>query len=402
MLQSQHAVGLADVYVTEALADRPRRAPDYLAEKLALQDLARQLIDRPGDVLPRLVDLALELTGALSGGLSLYEAEPAPGRFRWQHLRGAFMRFEGETTPREFSPCGICLDRGAPLLAQHPERYYAWIRDAGLSVPEVLLVPLYIDGVMPLGTLWVVAGVAGHFDSGHSRVLTELAAFAGMALRILRTEAKLQQALEQQELLTREMAHRVKNLFAVTNGMVQIAARSASTLQEMARILTGRLTALADSHALVRRSFAEDGQVTEIALLGDLLKTVLRPHEAAATEEGKGRFEIDGPPVQLGQRATNGLALLFHELATNAAKYGALSAPRGAVRVAWERTDDSLDVRWQESGGPALAGVPGKTGFGASLARGTIEGQLGGAIAYDWHPAGVAIAISVPLRNLIA
>ena len=107
--------------------------------------------------------------------------------------------FNGATTPRDFSPCGITLDRNAPVLAQHPERVYGWIADANIVVPEVLLVPLYLGGKVPLGTLWIVSDREGHFDSGHARALTELAAFVGIALRMVRSEHRLNQALEAQE-----------------------------------------------------------------------------------------------------------------------------------------------------------------------------------------------------------
>ena len=76
--------------------------------------------------------------------------------FRWRYLRGLLAPFEGATTPRNFSPCGITLDRNAPVLSARPERVYNWIADANISVPEVLLVPLYLGGTTPLGTLWIV------------------------------------------------------------------------------------------------------------------------------------------------------------------------------------------------------------------------------------------------------
>jgi hypothetical protein len=130
-----------DVYVTDELKRRPSAKADYLREKLALQDLAQQMVDHPGDVPARLVDLALEMCEGTSARLSLFEASPAPGIFRWHDLRGVLAKFEGATTPRRFSPCGACLDLNIPLLSQHPERFYTWIAEAGISVPELLLVP---------------------------------------------------------------------------------------------------------------------------------------------------------------------------------------------------------------------------------------------------------------------
>jgi PAS domain S-box-containing protein len=189
---------VADVFITEELDRRAPKKTDYLQEKLALQDLAMRMADQPEEVLPRFVDLALEMTGGVSAGLSLYEETPAPGVFRWQYLRGVLAPFNGATTPRDFSPCGITLDRNAPVLSLHPERVYSWIADANIVVPEVLLVPLYLGGKVPLGTLWIVSDREGHFDSGHARAMTELATFVGIALRMVRSEQRLNQALAAQ------------------------------------------------------------------------------------------------------------------------------------------------------------------------------------------------------------
>ena len=184
---------IADVFITDELDRRAPKKTDYLQEKMALKELAARMADQPEEVLPRFVDLALEMTGGVSGGLSLYEEEPAPGVFRWQYLRGLLAPFNGATTPRDFSPCGITLDRNAPVLSLYPERVYDWIADANIVVPEVLLVPLYLGGTAPLGTLWIVSDREGHFDSGHARALTELAAFVGIALRMVCSEERLHQ-----------------------------------------------------------------------------------------------------------------------------------------------------------------------------------------------------------------
>ena len=258
------AVPPVDVFITHELLLRAPKKADYLQEKLALQDLARQMVEHPAGVLPHLVDLAIEICDGISGGISLYEPDPAPGVFRWHYLRGSLEKFSGGTTPRDFSPCGVTLDLKTPVLSAHPERVYLWLADAGIAVPEVLLVPLYVGGATPLGTLWIVSANEGHFDSGHARIMTELAAFAGMALRMAQTEERLQlasvkqaQLMTEQETLTKEMGHRVKNLFAIVGGMVRVSARAAATPNEMADILSGRLLALAAAHAVVRRTFDE-------------------------------------------------------------------------------------------------------------------------------------------------
>jgi hypothetical protein len=86
------------------------------------------MADHPQEVLPRFVDLAMEMTGGISAGLSLYEEKPSPGVFRWQYLRGVLSPFNGATTPRNFSPCGVTLDQNAPVLSSYSERVYDWMR----------------------------------------------------------------------------------------------------------------------------------------------------------------------------------------------------------------------------------------------------------------------------------
>jgi two-component sensor histidine kinase len=278
----------------------------------------------------------------------------------------------------------------------HPERVYDWISKANIVVPEVLLVPLYLGGKKPLGALWIVAPSEGHFDSGHARVMTELAAFVGIAVRMLQTEQRLKDALDQQETLTKEMSHRVKNLFAITMGMVRISERASSTPAEMSQILSGRLAALAEASALVRRSFVENGKV-EGADLGELARKILLPH---ARHGGRDHFSANGPTTWLGERTTNGVALVFHELATNAAKYGALKSADGVVELSWISDGERLTAEWSEHGGPAIDCAPSTSGFGTRLSRDTIVGQLGGTLNYDWQPAGLAVTMVLPVENL--
>jgi two-component sensor histidine kinase len=389
-----HAVELfasvAEVCITEELARRGSPEPDYLQEKLAIKDLARQMAVQPAQVLPHLVRLALDICRSSSAGTSLYES--AGSVFRWHHVTGALAKFNGGTTPREFSPCGICLDQRAPVLMERPERAYSWIRDAGITVPEVLLVPLFVGEEKPLGTLWIVAHNRQHFNAGHARVMSELAAFAGLALRMNQGEASLKRALESQETLTKEMSHRVKNLFSIADSILQLSAKSAVTPQDLARSVSGRLQALSVAHGVVKRTLNAEGVANEGTDLAQLIATILRPYHSQP--------EIKGPSILLGAQASNTLALVFHELATNAAKYGALSVDDGLVRISWEIEDNSLIVKWREKGGPEIKEEPPKKGFGSMLAQNTI-GHHGGAVAYAWDRKGLSVRMSMPMDQVL-
>src|SRR5579871_1196861 len=112
-------VAPGDLYITAELHRRVPKVTDHLREKLALQDIAAQMVDHPEQVLPKLVERAMEMTGAASAGISAFETQKGTaGIFRWRDLKGGLSRFEGATTPRNYSPCGVCLDRFEPTLTR--------------------------------------------------------------------------------------------------------------------------------------------------------------------------------------------------------------------------------------------------------------------------------------------
>ncbi len=175
------------VYIPAHGAHRPGRAPDYKSQKQAIRELLRLSSERQSGFLGRFVEVTRELCGAESAGISLYEADrQSAGVFRWHHLSGVLATFNGATTPRDFSPCGICLDQRRPILMAHPEKVYTWIRDANIVVPEVLLVPLQVGMEGPIGTLWVIAPQGNSFDVEHVRILNELAGVASIATELMR------------------------------------------------------------------------------------------------------------------------------------------------------------------------------------------------------------------------
>jgi two-component sensor histidine kinase len=378
---------IAAVIITDELLRRPPAKTDYLRENQAIQDLAQQMADRPTEIIPRLVALAMEICDGVSAGVSVLD--PETNRFRWLGVQGALAAMQGVTVPRENSPAGICLDIGGPVLMAYPGRAFGWMQGGALPVSELLLVPLQTKDAAPLGTLWVIAKEAGHFDSGHARSISDLAAFAAIALRMIHSEERLSQALSIQQTLADEMSHRVTNVFTLAESMVRLSARSAVSKEDLAAKLLGRLHALADAHALVRRRF--DQMPWEGADFGEILIRILLPHD-------EGRSIVRGPTLSVGERAANNLALLFHELATNAAKYGSLSVDQGAVEIEWEADEKDIRLQWREAGGPATK-LPERQGNGVRLVNATIQ-QLGGKIDYDWRPAGLIARLRLPVASL--
>ncbi len=382
---SSRAIFAAGVDISDRLAKRPSPTPDYQGEKLAIQDLTGRMANRPGEVLPRLTALALELCDAESAGVSVLMGK----EFRWLALTGKLSAFEGTSAPRNDSPCGVCLDKLTPTLMERPERFYSWIANSGISVPEVLLIPLVVNKDEPIGTVWVVAREGQTFHAGHGRLMTDLAVFTGTALQMIEADAALKATLKKHEIFAREMSHRVKNFFAVTDSLVRMTARHSETKEEMVDNLISRLVALSDAHTLAQDHHAENDQ--EPVPLKTVLETVLRPYRGTV---------LTGPPVLLAAGATSNLTLVLHELATNAAKHGALNSSNGNIRIEWHIDSGRLELSWKESGGPTIGGPPARIGFGTKLIRNTIAG-VNGTVEKQWASDGLDVRISLPRDVLI-
>ncbi|HLZ01705.1 MAG TPA: HWE histidine kinase domain-containing protein [Bradyrhizobium sp.] len=196
------------------------------------------------------------------------------------------------------------------------------------------------------------------------------------------------------------MSHRIKKLFAVTGGLVSLSARSARTPEDMAESVRERLMALTRAHELTRPGLMGDGKAaSRDTTLHALIRTVFAPY-VDSTSKGRERIVLNGPDLPIGANAVTSLSLVLHELATNAAKYGALSSPDGVVHLDCSLDPDALLLRWREVDGPRLQGEPDDEGFGGLLTRRIIRDQFGGELSKAWHPDGLTIELSVPAKHL--
>jgi PAS domain S-box-containing protein len=221
------------------------------------------------------------------------------------------------------------------------------------------------------------------------------------ASKIARDVTERKRAQEQQKLLLREMDHRVRNLFAICSALVMLSARSASTPGELAAKVRERLAALANAHVLLlSRASDESGGAASSMTLQALIRTIVSPYDDPP-ESGTSRLTIAGPDLTLSGAELTGLALLLHEFATNAAKYGALSTATGTLAIACSIKDDVVALEWTERGGPRVEYNGESEGFGSLLVRTTVKRQLGGDIARAWAPEGLTIRLSIP-RDRIA
>lgn len=224
-----------DLLITHELAIRAKKRQWHTpATVSALRRLAREITEHPSEALQRLVDLAQELCGGHgSAGISVYEPRPeGAGVFRWTASTGRAALFSGKTTPRDFSPCGICLDRGEAILMDRPGRYYDWLNLPDVPLTEAVLVPLFVNGADPFGTLWVMSHDQHQFNSEDVRVLSDMASVAGLALTLISgiddKEAMFNRAryqsskLETLGRLAGGIAHDFNNVLTVLSGQLEI------------------------------------------------------------------------------------------------------------------------------------------------------------------------------------
>jgi two-component sensor histidine kinase len=205
------------------------------------------------------------------------------------------------------------------------------------------------------------------------------------------------QAEEANELLAGEMSHRVTNLLQIATALTHITSRSAKTKEDMAQDLTSRLMALGRAQEFVRPL---RGRKVEAALLGDLLAVLLAPYdEQGATV----RIRVSVPKMNVGEASSTTLALVIHELATNAAKYGALSSDSGTLDVSCNAHEDDVVLVWTERGGPPVVAPAAKqSGFGSKMVNRSMSSQLGGSIDFDWSHEGVVATLRMSKRQLAA
>ncbi len=202
-------------------------------------------------------------------------------------------------------------------------------------------------------------------------------------------------ALEEREVISQELSHRIKNIFAVISGLISFSARGHPGFAAIATDLRDRITALGRAHDFVRPHSPNSRPVVRQDSLKGLLAVLFAPYQSEQT-----RLIVRGEEVMIDDRSATPLALLFHELATNATKYGALSTELGQVTVDIALQDGAVTINWQETGGPAVTAPAGPSGFGSQLIEMSAVRQLGGSVDREWRETGLVLAVRIPMAAL--
>lgn len=230
-------------------------------------------------------------------------------------------------------------------------------------------------------TVGRVLDAGGDVPEMHS-VVREVDEVLGTLTRAARRRLQHDQ---EQTILMRETAHRAKNQIAIATALARLSARSAGSVEQLRDDIVARLSALGQSIDMMSKS--PSGAVD----LSDLISTQLDPFTAGHAM----RLSANGPRLRVSPTTAQSLGLVLHEMATNAAKYGAWSVPEGRVLIEWATTDDGgLELVWTENGGPPPQ-PPERTGFGSSLIDMMIERTLGGSVKRDYPPAGIVVVFTL-------
>ena len=191
------------------------------------------------------------------------------------------------------------------------------------------------------------------------------------------------EAEDRQALLAREVDHRARNTLAVVQAIVRLT--HASTTPGYVTAVEGRIRALAQTHNLLSKSYWQGAD------LGQLVGEELAPYRSG----GGASVKVSGPAVFVPPDIAQTIALALHELATNAAKYGALSSRTGEVSVSWKVEPGNLVLKWVEAGGPPVT-APTSQGFGTKIINASIKRQIGGKVVFDWRALGLQCRLALP------
>lgn len=423
----------SDCYVPANTLPQRMSPPNLRAEAAAICKLSKSLAEDPDATVRYLLDSAQELCGAGSAGLSLvHQNQTGDAIIRWEVVSGALSAQEASVTPRDCSPCGLCLDIGSAILISRPQRVFDRLADQPPSIAEMLTTPLYDGARKPLGTLWVAHHDSrAHFDSDDVRVVEQLAAQLVLSLKLQerardharalavfeshqqaqqnpliyhlyeertlleQAEIENRQALRFKDALIEEVNHRTKNTLQAASTLLTMQARASSSAQVCEALLdnAARLHVLAKVHELLHVKANSTLSVYMPQLLqslGEALRQSLgRTHPHVA-------LDIECDQMELPAQDAVALALLANEAVTNAYKHAFPNESSGMITVALHRTpENALSLRIEDTGS-GLASPAAGDGMGLTLIR-TFAAQLRGTLDVGHRDIGTGTLVTLTI-----
>jgi two-component sensor histidine kinase len=369
-------LSLADIIITPRLWIGPPRASSFEAEMLAMRRLAATLAQAPAAIFEACADAALGLCRADTAGIQVLETnEYGEAVFRWIAVAGQLKgNLANMTTPRDFSPCGICVDTSGPLLLERPERMFDTL-DVGVPFHRALLVPLTERGSGLEGAIWVIAHNTVHeFDSEDARMLQRIAVFTATALHMARVadEARLSAAANQ--LAFDELDHRVNNTLQTTASILELHLQSIDDPRARAAIVSARdrMLAIGQLHTLGSHGLEDDVAAMVRAICHEMVGAHPACNLAVHADE------IVTLPAHKAALAT----LIVSELVSNAIKYAFPGERHGTVTVDLHRLEENRAELIVSDDGVPLPAIIETPGLGLGLVR-ALAHQLGGELDID-------------------
>jgi PAS domain S-box-containing protein len=307
---------------------------------------------------------------------SLAIAAGKMGSWDWDWVNGDWMWDEGQFQIFGLDPRTFVVTPTNVQMFLHPDDTEELRKAVAQFTKGVKSYEAEFRIVRPDGEVrWCVGTAAATLDkAGH------VVRVSGVTVDI--TERK--QAEERQNLLAREVDHRAKNALALAQSIVRLTR--GENVKTYVRSVEGRINALARVHTVLSLSSWQGAEIRK------LIDEELAPYSTGD------QIALSGPEVQLEPATAQTVALALHELVTNSAKYGALSALSGRLSVSWDDQAGMLRIVWEETGGPRVE-KPASRGFGTRSVIASIESQLGGQAEFDWRPEGLICRLSVPLSS---
>lgn len=287
---------------------------------------------------------------------------------------------------------GWCAFTGAPAEASFDDGWMGFLHPEDVPVAAAAW-----SGAVASGTDYEVEYRLRRHDGQHRWMLARglpIRDREGRIVRWIGTCTDIHESYtiaEQQSVLSRELSHRIKNIFAVISGLISMTARNHPEMRDLARELQERVLALGRAHDLVRPHSERSRKHYARSSLKGMLSSLFEPYQLA----GQSRILVLGEDIEIDDRSATPLALFFHELATNAAKYGALWSERGRIEILIARSGGEVTLDWREEGGPPVPADISR-GFGSSLIELSITRQLGGKLAFDWRREGLCVSARLP------
>jgi len=299
-------------------------------------------------------------------------------------------------TPLTHSFCQHVVERATPLVINDAVAdplvcENLAIRD--LDVKAYLGVPLLTKDGVVLGSLCAIDTAPRQWTEKDQAILVDFAKLVEDQIALRARVAELARFDEQRALIQGELAHRIKNIFSVISSLLLVSSKTETDLNTFVRTITGRIQALSKANDfIIARPQSDHSKVNG---LGDLFDALLQPFRRDDVQ-----VFLSCTPVAVGEKSAAGLALIIHELATNSAKYGALSRPEGRIAIRCAQNAEKLEIVWEESGGPSISNPPMKKGFGTKMVARTVESQLMGTIRRDYLPSGLRVVLEIPVTAL--